>query len=28
MCAAAKNGKKNYLKTPFWGYKVVQDHRC
>jgi len=28
MCAAAKNCKKNSTKPLFWGFKVVQGHRC
>jgi len=27
MCAAAENFK-NVLKTHFWGFEVVQSHRC
>jgi len=28
MRVAAQNCAKNSLKTPFWGFKVVQGHRC
>jgi len=28
MCAAFKNCKKFFTKNPFWGFKIVQDHRC
>jgi len=28
MCASAKKLPKKSLKTPFWGFKVVQGHRC
>ena len=27
MCVAARNRKKNSLKTPIWGVKVIQGHR-
>jgi len=28
MRVVAQNCAKNSPKTPFWGFKVVQSHRC
>jgi len=28
VCAAAKKCKKNRQKPFFWGFKVIQGHRC
>jgi len=28
MCVAARNRKKNHENLLFWGFKVVQGHKC
>jgi len=28
MCVATQNRKKNSLNPLFWGFKVIQGHRC
>jgi len=28
MCAAAKNCEKNLTRPLFWGFRIVQGHRC